>query len=118
MEENETTKNTLQQLRNIINQGNWKDIEQLEDGDGRYSIALDKALLLIKELEELKEKENQRIHTWLNDNYNDAIDDLAEILIGFFGGFTDEIYTQVPVKHFVCNNIKIFSDKLKSGKLD
>ena len=50
----ETTKNTLQQLINIINQGNWKDIKQLEDEDNRYSIALDKALLLIEELEELK----------------------------------------------------------------
>lgn len=52
MTESETTKNTLYQLEEKMNREHWRDIQLFEDEDSRYSIAVGKAILLIKELEQ------------------------------------------------------------------
>ena len=54
MTESETTKNTLYQLEEKMNREHWGDIQLFEDEDSRYSIAVGKAILLIKELEQYK----------------------------------------------------------------
>lgn len=99
MTENETTKNTLYQLEEKMNREHWGDIQLFEDEDSRYSIAVGKAILLIKELEQykaigtveefkdLKEKENRfdRNIKMFNEIgleiRNNAIDDFAEALL-------------------------------------
>lgn len=52
MTESETTKNTLCQLEEKMNREHWGDIQLFEEEDNRYSIAIEKAILLIKELEQ------------------------------------------------------------------
>lgn len=53
MSKHETTKNTLSQLNYKIYREHWKDIAMLEEDDSRYTIALDKALDFINEIEEI-----------------------------------------------------------------
>ena len=55
MKESETTKNTLYQLEEKLNREHWGDIQLFEEEDNRYSIAVGKAILLIKELEQYRE---------------------------------------------------------------
>ena len=50
----ETTKNTLYQLEEKMNREHWGDIQLFEEEDNRYSIAVEKAILLIKELEKYR----------------------------------------------------------------
>ena len=43
---------------------------------------------------------------------NETIDELVNILIGYFNGFSHEVYAQVSV-NFICDNIKIIAEKVK-----
>ena len=54
MTESETTKNTLYQLEEKMNREHWGDIQFFEEKENRYSIAVGKAILLIKELEQYR----------------------------------------------------------------
>lgn len=45
----------------------------------------------------------------------EAIDDLVNILIDYFNGFSHEVYTQVSIRNFICDNIKIIAEKLKES---
>lgn len=88
MKENETTKNTLYQLEEKMNREHWGDIQLFEEEDNRYSIAVGKAILLIKELEQYKAigtveelKALKNIGEWAySKGYNKAIDEFAERL--------------------------------------
>lgn len=95
MKENETTKNTLYQLEEKMNREHLGDIQLFEEEDNRYSIAVGKAILLIKELEQYKAigtvEEMKALRNaselWEHNNnlaYKqgriDAIDEFAELL--------------------------------------
>lgn len=44
-----------------------------------------------------------------------TIDELVNILIGYFNGFSHEVYAQVSIRNFICDSIKIITEKLKEG---
>lgn len=51
----------------------------------------------------------------INNTRKKTIDELVNILISYFNGFSHEVYTQVSIKNFICDNIKIIAEKLKEN---
>lgn len=70
----ETTKNTLSQLNHKMHRGHWIDIQILDEEDSRYSVAVDKSLAFIKEVESLWEDYKSK------SNPVDLIDGLASLM--------------------------------------
>jgi hypothetical protein len=51
----------------------------------------------------------------INNTRKKTIDELVNILIGYFNGFSHEVYAQVSIRNFICDSIKIITEKLKEG---
>lgn len=51
----------------------------------------------------------------INNTRKKTIDELVNILIDYFNGFSHKVYAQVSIRNFICDSIKIITEKLKEG---